>query len=214
MTASFFISITCLTALLFYIGIGRQNLILGIYLGWCSVIAALSYLGFFKDSASYPPRMLMVLLPAIIFVLYSRKKFSRYQLNNTSLIAIHVLRLPVELVLYQLFLDHLVPEAMTFQGWNFDILSGISALIFLVAKLLKYSIPILVFRTWNFAGLIMLFIIITIAVLSAPSPFQLFSVEQPNVAILQFPYTLLPALVVPIVLLSHLLLLKQSAKQE
>lgn len=92
MTEPFFILITCLTVLLFYIGIGRQNLILGIYLGWCSVIAALSYLGFFKDSASYPPRMLVVLLPAIIFVLYSRKKFSRYPLNNTYLIAIHVLR--------------------------------------------------------------------------------------------------------------------------
>ena len=210
MTEPFFIFITCLAALLFYIGIGRQSLILGIYLGWCSGIATLSYFGFFKDSSSYPPRMLVVLLPAILFVLYARKKFSRYPLNNTYLIAIHVLRLPVELVLYKLFLDRLVPEAMTFQGWNFDILSGISALIILIATLLKYRISPVLFRIWNFAGLCLLFIIITIAILSAPSPFQLIAIEQPNVAILCFPYTLLPALVVPLVLLSHLLLLKQE----
>jgi hypothetical protein len=42
------------------------------------------------------------------------------------------------------------------------------------------------------------------AVLSTPSAFQKFAFNQPNVAILHFPYTLLPAFIVPLVLFSHL----------
>ncbi|MEM9987092.1 MAG: hypothetical protein AAF804_18515, partial [Bacteroidota bacterium] len=47
-----------------------------------------------------------------------------------------------------------------------------------------------------------------IAILSAPLPFQQLAFEQPNVAVLRFPYVLLPGVVVPLVLLSHLLSLK------
>jgi hypothetical protein len=47
------------------------------------------------------------------------------------------------------------------------------------------------------------------AVLSVPTAFQQFAFDQPNIAILYFPFNLLPAVVVPLVLLSHLVVIRQ-----
>jgi hypothetical protein len=47
------------------------------------------------------------------------------------------------------------------------------------------------------------------AVLSIPSPFQQFAFEQPNVAVLYFPFVWLPCCIVPIVLFAHLAAIKQ-----
>jgi len=46
--------------------------------------------------------------------------------------------------------------------------------------------------------------IVTTALLAAPTPFQRFAFDQPNVAVLYFPFVWLPACVVPIALLAHL----------
>ncbi len=125
---------------------------------------------------------------------------------------IHVLRVPVEIILFQLYKDGQVPQIMTFQGWNLDIITGITAVPFLLILLLKRSLPEKAFRLWNIFGIILLGIIVTTAILSAPSPLQILAYEHPNLAILNFPYTLLPATVVPIALLSHLLLLRDHHK--
>ncbi|MFY8109282.1 MAG: hypothetical protein ACOVO9_09830, partial [Bacteroidia bacterium] len=47
--------------------------------------------------------------------------------------------------------------------------------------------------------------IVITAVLSAPTPFQVLSFEQANMGVFKFPFTLLPGLIVPLVLLSHLI---------
>ena len=66
---------------------------------------------------------------------------------------------------------------------------------------------------WNVLGLGFLLTIVGIAILSAPLPFQQLAFEQPNIAVLRFPYVLLPGIVVPLVGLSHLLHLKQLLTQ-
>ncbi|MEK6481733.1 hypothetical protein WJR50_29585 [Catalinimonas sp. 4WD22] len=135
------------------------------------------------------------------------RKLSSQNLSLTYLIAIHILRLPIELILYQLYLKELIPELMTYQGWNFDILTGISAVMILVLYALN-KLRREVFLVWNWLGLGLLVIIVVLAVLSAPTPLQQFAFEQPNVAVLKFPFIWLPAVVVPIVLLSHLLMIR------
>jgi hypothetical protein len=62
---------------------------------------------------------------------------------------------------------------------------------------------------WNIAGVIFLSIIACIAILSAPLPLQQFAFEQPNIALLKFPYVFLPAFIVPLVFTSHFLMLKK-----
>jgi cytochrome c oxidase assembly factor CtaG len=107
-----------------------------------------------------------------------------------------------------------VPQIMTFEGWNFDIIIGLSAIAMLAWR--WYSgkgISRRFYRIWNIAGIVFLTIIVTIAILSAPSPIQQLGFGQPNTAVSRFPYVLLPALVVPLVLLSHLLGLKSTGRK-
>jgi hypothetical protein len=62
---------------------------------------------------------------------------------------------------------------------------------------------------WNIICIGLLINIVVNGLLSAPSPFQQFGFEQPNVAILHFPFMFLPACIVPIILFSHLASIRQ-----
>jgi hypothetical protein len=93
---------------------------------------------------------------------------------------------------------------MTFEGRNFDILSGLTAPIiyFLAFRNGRVNRPLLV--VWNIAALGLLINIVTIAILSYKSPLQKLAFDQPNVAITYFPFIWLPTIVVPLVLFCHL----------
>ncbi|MCZ4501165.1 MAG: hypothetical protein JWQ74_3722, partial [Marmoricola sp.] len=62
-------------------------------------------------------------------VFFSTKKGQAFidGLDIRTLTLFHIIRLPVELTLFWLFMHKGVPELMTFEGRNFDILSGITA---------------------------------------------------------------------------------------
>lgn len=185
-------------------------MVVRLFLLWLPVVAVLSWYGFFKNTQALPPRMLWIVLPSILYTAFFYLKLKALSLKPQYLLAIHALRLPVELVLHHLYLAGKVPVIMTYEGWNFDILSGISAILLLLYMLLfKRKLPPMLMKAWNLAGLLLLGIIVITAILSAPSPFQQFGFDQPNRAILEFPYALLPAVIVPLVALSHILYLKK-----
>ena len=97
---------------------------------------------------------------------------------------------------------------MTFEGRNFDILSGLSAIV--VAVLItknKISPPLVI--AWNFAGLALLVNIVTIAILSMPTPLRVFMNEPANTIVTKFPVVWLPALLVPLAYGLHFLSLRQ-----
>ena len=102
---------------------------------------------------------------------------------------------------------------MTFEGRNFDILSGLTAPIVYFFGFIKKQLNKTILLLWNFICLGLLINIVFIAVLSAPFPFQKFAFDQPNIAVLYFPFTWLPACVVPLVLLSHLATIRQLLKK-
>jgi hypothetical protein len=104
----------------------------------------------------------------------------------------------------------MVPQLMTFEGWNFDILSGISALVISWFGYFKNRIPAAGLLIWNIICLGLLMNIVRLAVISAPFSFQQLAFDQPDIAILYFPFTLLPAVVVPFVLFSHAVLIRQA----
>ncbi|MDZ7899625.1 MAG: hypothetical protein U5N85_16590 [Arcicella sp.] len=62
---------------------------------------------------------------------------------------------------------------------------------------------------WNVICLILLLNIVINAAPSAPLPIQQFAFDQPNIAILYFPFNLLPSVVVPLVLFSHLVAIRR-----
>lgn len=116
----------------------------------------------------------------------------------------HTLRVLVEVVLYFLFTEKLIPVEMTFEGLNFDIVTGLTAplVCWFAFNNNKVNKPLLI--AFNCMGLLLLSIIVTIAILSAETPLQQFGYAQPNVAVTYFPYVWLPAVVVPTMLFAHL----------
>lgn len=184
---------------------------------WLAAQALLGVLDFYKDLSAVPPRLLFLPVPALltIAVLLSLNQSRNWllQADLKLLTWLHVVRIPVELTLYLLFLHGGVPKIMTFEGANPDILSGISAipvalLLFRGGKVRKAGLII-----WNLACLALLVNIVYHAVFSTPYPFQKYGFEQPNVAIFYFPFLWLPAFVVPVVLLAHLSSLVQLLKK-
>ncbi len=205
-----FITITLAACILFYLGSGSDKRIVPVLLIWVLLTGILSYIGFFERTDTIPPRMLLVFIPALAGVFYYWRKADVTKLQTNWLVAVHMLRLPVEITLYRLFLQGKVPVIMTFEGWNFDIIMGITAIgIGLYVWRIHTVLLRRWFALWNLMGILFLAIIVVTAILSAPSPIQRLAFDQPNTAILMFPYTFLPAVVVPLVLLSHLLCLKQ-----
>jgi hypothetical protein len=93
---------------------------------------------------------------------------------------------------------------MTFEGRNPDILSGLTAplIYWLAFRGGKTNRPLLII--WNLIALGFLINIVTHAFLSFPFPLQQLAFDQPNRAVLYFPFVWLPTIVVPIVLFCHL----------
>ncbi len=167
----------------------------------------LAYSSFYLTLDGFPPRIAFILLPNLVLIIYGclPKQIEWVVKNrNTNLITfLHTIRIPVEIVLLYLFLNGAVPELMSFHGRNFDILAGTTAPIigFLFYKG-KMSRRILLI--WNFLGLGLILFILVNGIFSVPTPFQQFGFDQPNIALLYFPFVLLPAIVVPIVIYTHL----------
>ena len=180
---------------------------------WAIIQSSIANSGFYLITDTIPPRFLLMVGPPMVSILLifvtkkGRNFISTFDLKNLTLL--HTVRIPVELVLYSLFLQKLVPELMTFSGRNWDILSGISAFFVYLLVIKKDKINTTLALAWNFIGLGLLLNIVINAVLSAPFAFQQFAFEQPNIGVLLFPYNLLPAVIVPIVLFSHLISIRQ-----
>jgi hypothetical protein len=106
------------------------------------------------------------------------------------LLAFQGFRLPLELVLHSWVHQGVIPETMTWNGSNWDILSGIAALG--LAPFSRRSR--IVAWTGNIIGVVLLVNVARVAVLSAPLPFGWQDVNPK----LLLPYHLPYALIVPV----------------
>ncbi len=195
------------TILLFHLSNGKPTRITILIILWSSMQSILAYYGFYKVIEGIPPRFALILIPATLIIIWSfSPKPKKWIIENRNIelsTFLHSVRLPVEIVLHSLFTFRLVPKMMTYSGLNFDIVMGISAPIigFLYLKnILGKSILLI----WNIVGLILILTILFIGIFSGELPFQLFNFDQPNQAVIYFPFVLLPATIVPLVIWTHL----------
>ncbi|SDX44562.1 hypothetical protein [Hymenobacter psychrophilus] len=180
---------------------------------WLLNQAVMAYTGFYTITDTLPPRFALAIGPPLLalLALLATARGRRFldELPPDRLTLLHVVRIPVELVLWALYYYQAVPGLMTFEGRNWDILMGLTApLVYYLAFRRRWLGPggLVV---WNVVGLLLLGNIVRLGLLSAPGPFQQFSFEQPNMALMYFPYVWLPAFVVPVVLLAHVAALWQ-----
>jgi hypothetical protein len=208
MTATLFTLVALTSLVLLYFGTGKNKKLVMLFSAWQLAVGIIAGTGIFVSKPNLFPLLIIV---SVALIIYSLKTIDDRALNRSVLLGIHALRIPVEIVLYKLYLEKKVPELMTFSGWNFDIAIGISALLLLLYIVLtKKEMDRKIFMAWNIVGLLFLLFIVDLAILSSPLPIQQFAFDQPNVAIAEFPYCYLPTCVVPIVFISHVLLLRRK----
>jgi hypothetical protein len=193
----------------------RSYIIIGV-LGWLLLQFILSKKGFYDDNMSLPPRFALTLaVPLLAIVSLFITKAGRTLIDGLSiktLTWLQTIRVPVELVLYFLMIEKAIPQLMTFEGRNFDVLSGITAPIAAYFGFAKGQINRKFLLGWNILCLLLVLNIVINAILSIPTPFQQFAFDQPNVAVLKFPFVWLPAFIVPVVIFSHLVSIRQLLK--
>jgi hypothetical protein len=187
---------------------------------WLIIQAVLTLKNIYNtETNSFPPKILLIgILPTIltVIVLFATSKGRQFidSLPLKNLTYLNIVRIAVEIILFCLFLNGAIPELMTFEGRNFDVIAGISAPIIVYFGLTKNKLNRQTILVWNFICLGLLVNIIVNAFLSAPSPIQKFAFDHPNIAILNFPFSWLPTFIVPIVLFGHLTSIRQLIRKK
>lgn len=182
---------------------------------WMGVQAVLALSDTYNSNLDVLPPKLVIfgILPAVIalIVLFATRSGRNFidKLPLLQLTYLHVIRIPVELGLFSLFMNNAIPEVMTFEGRNFDIIAGITAPLVAYFGLKKGKIGPKAIIAWNFISLALLINIVVHATLSIPYPTQMIAFDQPNIALLHFPFNWLPTCVVPLVLFAHLVSIRQ-----
>jgi hypothetical protein len=179
---------------------------------WLTLTAVAAIAGWLTPTPDKPPPNLLILAIAAVMVLFitlgpiGKALIQRFP--PSAFIAFQVFRVPVELALWGLAELRLGPELLTFEGRNFDIITGLTApvIAWLVAR--KPSRALII--GWNLIGLALLLNVLAHAVLAMPGPMQRIHVSPGTEVVTTFPYIWLPALLVPLALALHVLSLRQA----
>ena len=180
---------------------------------WVVVIGILSLAGFFKVTETLPPRPVIVILISLVTaVILARSNKVSELLSVTPLhwlVYIQSFRIFVELILWQGYLRGLLPVQMTFEGYNFDIFSGLLAI---PAGWMISGNPAsskMAGIIYNVIGIILLANILTVAVLSMPTSLRYFMNEPSNVIVGEFPFIYIPGVFVALAIFMHVFSLRQ-----
>lgn len=180
---------------------------------WITILTVLSYKGFFADFNKLPPRpFLAVIVPLPVVVLFAFSKTGTILLERVPsqwLVLMQLFRIFVEILIWFAFLANKLPVQMSFEGRNFDVLTGLLALPAGILLLRKKRWSSKIILTYNVIGIALLINIVVVALLSMPTPFRYFMNEPSNILLAQFPFILLPGLLVPIAYTLHIFSLRQ-----
>lgn len=178
------------------------------------VFTVLAFNNVFLDTIKNvpPPFAPAVLATALFFSYFALFYKPLQEFANSNMkyaLAIQAFRLPLELIFVWLLAKDIMPVQMTFEGRNPDVLVGLTAPIIAYFGYHKKVLPKWVLIVWNLAGLALLINIVTIAILSAPVAFQMFTNLPHNTIVFKVPYHFIPFFLVPLALFGHLFALKR-----
>ena len=199
---------------------------------WQITLAALAFTGFFavldQPWRALPTLVLTMALTA--WFALSRSSAWLLLTPRSFWVGLQSFRLPLELLLYNLYQSGVIGRQMTFAGLNYDIVIGITApgVAFVLWRVARHRLPAHPGKPlhshqaehwakrwttwgailWNVLGLCLLANIVVVAVLSIPFPFQHFTQEPANRMVTAFPFVWLPTFLVPVALFAHLVSLR------
>ena len=179
-----------------------------------ALIAALALSGVLARFDLRPPPLVLWLAATLASALAVGlsplgRRFAE-QLPWVALVGFQAFRLPLELLMHRAAGEGVMPSVMSFGGYNFDILTGITAALLGLA-LLRGPVPRSVLVAWNVLGSTLLAVVVTIALLATPI-IRAFGDDQLNLWVTRFPYCWM-AVMVSSALLGHVLVVRKLRAQ-
>ena len=161
----------------------------------------------------FPPRILLMvfgaLFAALALLFYPGTRDLWHSIALQSIIGLQCFRFLAELLIFWLERENAMPAVMTITGRNYDLLVPITAL--LIYLWMRNREPGAAARrwlvAWNVLGIAVLLNTVATAILSLPSPRQVFAFDAPLVTPAVFPFYILPVFLVPLALSLHILAL-------
>ena len=181
------------------------------WLAFTSLVARLGLL-----SQIDPPVMMFVMIVTILTVLslgFARVgRMLAASLPLAALVGFHAFRLPLELLMHRAWEHGIMPREMSYAGWNFDIITGIAAIVlsFLIAR---GSAGVRAARWFNALGALLLLNIVVISALAAPGPAHLLRTSPPNTFVMSPSFVWLPTVMVALATLGHIVLFRRLRQQ-
>ena len=194
-------------------GRGRWTLaavaVAAVYLG---VPAALALTGALADLDARPPLvapMLLALTGGVVALAFSRVGDRLLAWPLGALVGFQVFRVPVELLLAAAYHGGAVPVEVTYEGLNADVVTGLLAAGVGVWAW-RGAVPRGVVLAWNVLGLVLLVVVVGLAATSAFGVLP----TSPRVTLpATWPGVWLPAWLVQLALLGHLLVFRALARE-
>jgi hypothetical protein len=181
-------------------------------LAWMAGFATLAEAGILARFDAKPPPLALALAGILIVstVLGLSKigdTFAR-GLPIGWLVLVQGFRLPLEWVLHRAALEGVMPVEMSYSGYNFDFITGATALL-VGALAMRGKAPRALLYAWNILGSVLLANIVTIAVLASPM-FHFFGTDPTHVNawIAHLPFIWLPAVLVAAALFGHVVIFR------
>ena len=177
---------------------------------WMSVTWFAAARGIFRNWDATPPPFALLVAATIalscIIAFGPQGRRLAFGLPLWILVAVQSFRLPLELAMHAMYERGIMPRQMSYSGWNFDIATGISAMM--VATMMRVGrAPYWLVMAWNCLGLTLLVNVMTIAVISTPRV-QAFGPDQINIWVMNPPFVWLPAVMVLAALTGHLVIFR------
>lgn len=184
---------------------------LAVVSAWILADAGLALSGILGDFTRTPPPMVVFAVLSFVFATWLGLSGFGDRLARglplAWLVGFQSFRLLAELAIYLAYKEGRAPVQMTFEGANFDILTGVGAM--LVAPLVWKKKWRVVALTWNWGGLLLLANVVVVAILSLPTSLRMFMNQPANTWVTEFPYVWLPGILVQFAWLGHLLVFRK-----
>jgi hypothetical protein len=140
-------------------------------LAWMALSAALAESGVLARNDLRPPPLALAMLTFVLSgLLLGLSRIGTTFITGLPLawlVGAQAFRLPLEIVMHQAAREGVMPVEMSYAGYNFDIVSGATALL-IAWQLRKGRATARLVLAWNVLGSVLLAVIITIAVLASP----------------------------------------------
>lgn len=180
---------------------------------WLSAFAIAAGSGVLARFDARPPPLLLAMAVALagplVYALSPAGKYLAAGLPLAALVGFQMFRLPLELVMHEAAKTGIMPPQMTFTGWNFDIVTGITAAL-LTALIMTGRAPRWLVAAWNTMGLVLVLVVMGIGIASTPA-IHAFGPKALNTWIAWFPFVWLPAVMVAAAIAGHVLVFRRLA---